>query len=144
MPPLRSLRRLRRPAYVARVLCQLETELVARTLRDHGLKTTIDPLITVPPRTRRRARFSVTPKALGFHASGAARVIDLAECPVVTAKIEASLPRLRDLIGLLGAPNDDTRISVADLHGGLDVVVTDLKSELTAAPPLEARKLRGK
>ena len=88
--------------------------------------------------------FSVTPKAIGFHATAEARVIDLTECPVVTAKIEASLPRLRDLIALLGAPNDDTRISVADLHGGLDVVVTDLKSELTAGRRLKLANFAAK
>ena len=116
------------PAFYAR----WKTGLVAQALRAHGLAPAIDPLITVSPRTRRRAKFSVTTKALGFHAAAEATVIDLAECPVVTAKIEAALPRLRELISLLGAPNDETRIAVADLHGGLDVVVTELKSELTA------------
>ena len=116
------------PAFYAR----WKSDLVARALRGHGIAIDIDPLVTIPSQTRRRAKFSVTPKAFGFHAAGEATVIDIAECPVVTRKIEGALPRLRELVSLLGAPNEETRVAVADLAGGLDVVVTGFKSELTA------------
>ncbi len=111
---------------------QWKHDLVIRGFRDHGLSPSIEPLVIVPPRSRRRAKFSVTAKELGFHAPADTKVIDLAACPVVTPRIEAALPKLRAIIAAIGAPTAETRISVADLDGGLDVVVTDLKTELTA------------
>ncbi len=111
---------------------QWKHDLVSRAFRDQGLSPTIDTLVSVPPRTRRRARFSVTSKEFGFHAPADTKVIDLVECPVVTARIEAALPKLRAIVAAIGAPGEDTRVSVADLDGGLDVVVSDIKTELTA------------
>lgn len=107
-------------------------DLLVRPLREHGLDPAIAELATVPPRSRRRASFSATTTAFGYHARADAAVVDLAQCPVVTPRIEAAIPALRALVSTLGAPSADTRIAVADLDGGLDVIVTGLKTDLGA------------
>lgn len=60
-----------------------------------------------PPRARRRADLALrrgsSGIAIGFHARGAGRVLDLTECHILDPRLFALLQPLRELLGRLGA-----------------------------------------
>lgn len=116
-------------------------DLVATAFRQQGLTPAIDPLVSVPAQSRRRVTFAVqrvretgkpTQTRLGFHARGAHTFVPIDECKVVSPKIAAALPALAQLAATLGGFDEDTRLHVADLTHGLDVVVQGTVKALDA------------
>lgn len=116
------------PVYVA-----WKTGLVSSALARQKIDVVVSPLVRVPAESRRRATFAVAPRerdaagsarVLGFHRSRSSEVIDVTGCRVVTPAIAAALSGLGRLVARLAKVDADTRIAVADLEGGLDVVVS--------------------
>jgi 23S rRNA (uracil1939-C5)-methyltransferase len=100
--------------------------IVQSGFRQHGLDPAIEPLITVSSASRRRASLSIvlTPRLkLGFHLRRSTEVFDLDSCPVLTSRIVTALPGLKSIVARLSGTGPDTRITVADLAGGLDVCI---------------------
>lgn len=107
-------------------------DIVVAAFRQQGLAPHIDPLVTLAPDSRRRVTFAIsrvraqgklTETRLGFHARGAHTFVPIEECRVITPRIAAALPALSRLAGVLGGFDEDSRLHVADLIGGLDIVV---------------------
>lgn len=107
-------------------------DLVIQAFRQQGLQPDLDPLVTVPAASRRRVTFALTrvrePRKpaevrLGFHARGSHAFVPISECHVITPKIASALPALSRLAAALGGFDEDTRLHVADLPDGLDVVL---------------------
>ncbi len=99
--------------------------LVADALGQRGLDQAIVlPTVSLPPGARRRARFAVLRLGrrvlLGFHERRSARLVDLAECPVLAPAIA----RLVDPLRALAGPLAFAAATVTDTDGGLDVVLT--------------------
>ncbi len=107
-------------------------EIVVAAFRQQGLTPEIDALVTVAPHTRRRVTFAIarvraegkpTETRLGFHARGSHDFVPIDTCHVVTPRIASALPALARLASALGGFDEDSRLHVADLASGLDIVV---------------------
>jgi 23S rRNA (uracil1939-C5)-methyltransferase len=117
---------LSRAAYIA-----WKTGILTGALAQHGVTAKIAPLVTAPPRARRRAILGAARGAdgivIGYHEPRGHRLVDLAECPVLMPEIADRLPGLRALVAPLlgaGAPRGaGLRVTVTATDTGLDVVV---------------------
>ncbi len=89
---------------------------------------TIHPLISVSPKSRRRATFAARREkgrvVVGFNRHHAEHVVDLVECHVVIEAIVEILPALRTLMDTLLPTGKAADISVTELDHGLDVLIT--------------------
>ena len=88
----------------------------------------IRPVITSPPRSRRRATFTArrTKKGSlsGFHASASDQIVQVDECQVVEPEILALKAGLHDLVVAGASRKGELRITITTSEGGLDVSVT--------------------
>lgn len=102
------------PDYLAR-----KHAVVVDALSREGLDTSvIADLVSVPPGTRRAARFGARNGVVGFSAGGSNEPFDVLECPVSRPEIVAALPALRAM-----APKGFADIPVTLTDTGLDVVL---------------------
>jgi 23S rRNA (uracil1939-C5)-methyltransferase len=118
-----ALQHLDDTAYVAAKRQWLEAALA-----QHGLKPeAIAALTRFPPHIRRRARFQLAGRRVGFHARASHRIIELRECYVLHPKLVALLPALRGLSASTGA----TAASATLADNGIDLLL-----DLPRAPDL--------
>ncbi len=100
-------------------------QIVVDAFAREGLDTVVEPLVTIPPHSRRRAVFSAHKDGahvvLGFNRRGNDDIIDIAECPVLTPSIEAALPALRAVLATILRGKDHAQISVLQSQTGLDL-----------------------
>ena len=100
---------------------------------------TVDPPVTSPPASRRRAVFAARRVGrhtiVGFNEHRSHRIVDIADCPVSQPEIAALLSPLRGLLGTLLTPGGRADIAVSLLDDGLDVVLIG-----TPEPDLTARQ----
>ncbi|MCO5144683.1 MAG: class I SAM-dependent RNA methyltransferase [Aquamicrobium sp.] len=101
--------------------------LLVEALRAKGIDIEVDPLVSCPPHSRRRAALTAKRTEsgilLGFNAALSHRIVDIEECPVMEPELVAALPLLRRLAGLVARTNDAFRFSVTRTASGLDVAV---------------------
>lgn len=101
--------------------------LVEDAIAAERLDATVDPIVPLPPGTRRRATFTArrteTGTALGYNARGSHRLVAIEECPVIEPALVAALPRLNRLAARLVHPKDATRMIVTATDNGLDVAL---------------------
>ncbi len=77
-------------------------------LAQHGFKDIeIAPLQRLVPGTRRRARFALGRKRVGFHARASHRIVDMAECAVLYPALFKLVEPLRRLAGEILAPDKE-------------------------------------
>jgi 23S rRNA (uracil1939-C5)-methyltransferase len=121
-------------------------EMVRAAFAHRGLDVPIDQVIAVAPGLRRRASLAARRSAgggvtLGFHEEGTHALVDIAECPVMLASIEAALPALRAIADHVlprgDAVDDKLRLAVTAAREGLDVALLDAGSR--PAPQAQAR-----
>ena len=112
--------------------------LLAGALERAGIGTSVDPLVSCPPASRRRlvlsARRTEAGVLLGFNAARSERVVDMRECPVAVPAIVSALPHLRIMLERMLPPGGRARVSVLSAENGLDVRV-DADGDLAAVPP---------
>lgn len=95
----------------------------------------VEPIVSTPPGTRRRAVFAArrtkSGAVFGFHELRAHDIVDLAECPILDPQIASRIEALRLLVAPLLSRSGEARITVTLTHNGIDVVMEDTKPELT-------------
>lgn len=95
----------------------------------------VQPIVSTPPGTRRRAVFAArrtkAGAVFGFHELRAHGLVDLAECPILAPEIAGRIAALRALVFPLLSRSGEARMTVTLTHNGIDVVVEDSKPELT-------------
>lgn len=100
-------------------------DLLTAALRAKGIDAEVAPLVSCPPRSRRRAAFTArrTEKGvvLGFNAALSHRIVDIEECPVLVPPLVEALPLLRRLGYLVARTGDAFRLTVTQTDSGLDV-----------------------
>ncbi|MGL4397883.1 MAG: class I SAM-dependent RNA methyltransferase [Hyphomicrobium sp.] len=115
-------------------------EQVSAAFAARGITADIAPVRFVDGK-RRRAVLSAERRgsgvAFGYHQAGSHDLVDLAECPVLDARIVAAFPALKALVSPLLARHNATRVTVTMTNGGLDVALADVGAKLT--PALRAR-----
>jgi 23S rRNA (uracil1939-C5)-methyltransferase len=122
-------------------------------LSQHGIAANVAPMVSAGLGTRRRANFGAKrgPHGvlLGFHEPRGHRILDLAECPILSPEIANRLPALRTLLDAVLPRNTGLRLIVTVVANGVDVVIegagtapTPGQREAIAAAAREARLLR--
>ena len=108
---------------------------VRETLSRHGLTPHFRPIITSPPRSRRRAAFSGrrTKKAamVGFHGARSDALIEVSDCALVQPEILIGLDGFKTLVRAAASRSSEVKIAVTTSSGGLDVDVRDGKEMTT-------------
>ena len=103
-------------------------DVVARALAARGISAEIETVLTSPPASRRRAKFSGrrTKKGaiVGFHGRASQNISAVDDCRVVTEAIRQSLPVLLDITRHVASRQSEIDLMVTDSPEGLDVVVT--------------------
>lgn len=109
----------------------------------------VEPLVRIPPASRRRAAFAfVRVKGailLGFNGRSSHTVVDIARCPLLEPAIGEALPGLRRLLQPIAVEGGGD-VTVTLTEGGLDVLVEaparlDLFERETLAQAAEALDL---
>lgn len=111
-----------------RFVAEWKREIVARALQAHGISAEIEPVLTSPPASRRRAtlaaRRTKSGAMAGFHARGSDQIVDIPECCLLHPDLMRALPVARDL-ALTGASRKAALAVTATLSlGGLDLAVS--------------------
>ncbi|PJF10011.1 class I SAM-dependent RNA methyltransferase [Pseudorhodobacter sp. MZDSW-24AT] len=105
-----------------------KTASVEGALAGQGLHAPFRPILTSPPRTRRRATFAARRTKggamIGFHARGSAALIPIPNCQLVHPDLMAAMPGLEELVRLGGSRTQEVSLMVTKALGGPDVVVT--------------------
>jgi 23S rRNA (uracil1939-C5)-methyltransferase len=105
-----------------------KVEVVAQALRAHGLETAFRPIVTSPPRARRRAGFAArrTKKGAmaGFHARASDSIVPVPECLLLEPEVLAGLALAERLAELGASRKAALSVLVTQSGAGLDVAVT--------------------
>lgn len=103
--------------------------LVADAFAQRGIAADVAPLVMTGAGSRRRAVMSAVATrggvVLGFHGARDEAVIDIAECPVLDARIVGALDGIRDILAALARWEGEARVIVIAADNGLDVAVAD-------------------
>jgi len=111
-----------------RFVAEWKRDMVARALQSHGISAEIEPVMTSPPASRRRAtlaaRRTKSGALAGFHARGSDQIVEIPECRLLHPDLMNALPAARDL-ALTGASRKAALAVTATLSlGGLDLAVS--------------------
>jgi len=102
---------------------------VVQALKSRGLEVGVAATVPCAPHSRRRAVFSArrteAGMLLGYNRALSHHIIDIEECPIVEPQIEAALPMLRRLAGLICHTQQAFHITVTHTESGLDVAAQD-------------------
>lgn len=102
-----------------------KTQVVADALAAHGLSAPLRPILTSPPRSRRRATLSgrrlKKGTLLGFHTRASDTIVEIPGCEVLAPEITAALPALAEFLPALGSRKGELALAVTLSEAGLDV-----------------------
>ncbi|MEO8651377.1 MAG: class I SAM-dependent RNA methyltransferase [Hyphomicrobiaceae bacterium] len=111
-------------------------EALVRALRQQGITAEVQPLVTVPEHSRRRATFNARREGgamrIGYHGRRSHDLVAADDCPVLDQRIVTLLPALADLAATVAAGADTTRVVVTMTDTGADVDVEGDETGLTA------------
>ncbi|MES2472507.1 MAG: RNA methyltransferase [Pseudomonadota bacterium] len=80
--------------------------MVQAALMKAGVSAEVLDVVSVPPRSRRRAVVEISCGEIGFHAVKSHEIVDMRECLVLTRGLFALVQKLRSRFGFLKAPAD--------------------------------------
>jgi 23S rRNA (uracil1939-C5)-methyltransferase len=102
--------------------------IVAGALAGQGLSAEIRPIVTSPPRTRRRATLSGRRTKggalLGFHARASDTIIPIPLCHLLNPGLMAAIPAVEDIIRTGGSRSGAVQATVTLSLTGPDIAVT--------------------
>lgn len=117
-----ALQHMDRGAYLA-----WKRDQVAAALKARGLTAAIEPVLTVPLASRRRATLALgrgqQGPVLGYRRARSHELIDVEACPVLAPAISDRLPRLKQALGSLLAGKREARVTLTATETGLDVLL---------------------
>lgn len=104
-----------------------KVETIERALAARGLSAPMLPILTSPPRSRRRATFAArrTKKGVqvGFHGRGSDRIEDITECHLVRPGMLDLFPVIGQMAKMGASRKGALRVQVTDSAAGWDVAV---------------------
>ncbi len=109
-------------------------DLVVQALARRGLtEDIVQPLIVIPPATRRRATLAAIRTAgkvrLGFHERESHRVVEVSDCLLLTPGLLALLPALRQSLADVLGEGDAADLTLTETETGVDALMVS-RSEL--------------
>ncbi len=124
---------------------------VIAALSFQQIEAPVDPVIAVPPRTRRRAVFAAhRPKGgsgkaivVGFHGRRSHAIVPIRDCAVITPGLQALLPKLERLAAIAAPPKDALTITATETTTGFDIALTGLPKAFPADSRVKLVQLAG-
>jgi len=102
--------------------------IVRGALAGQGLEATLRPIVTSPPRSRRRAtltgRKTKGGALLGFHARASDMLVAVPNCQLLHPDLIATFPALEAMTRLGGSRSTELALTVTRTLGGPDLAVT--------------------
>ncbi|KAF0176263.1 MAG: 23S rRNA (uracil1939-C5)-methyltransferase [Rhodobacteraceae bacterium] len=118
--------------------------IVKGALAGQGLDAPFRPIITSPPKSRRRAtiaaRRTKSGALMGFHARASDMVVDVPHCQLLHPDLIATFPGLETLVKLGGSRTAEVSLTVTRSLSGADVMVVGGKT-LDSALQLELARV---
>jgi 23S rRNA (uracil1939-C5)-methyltransferase len=118
--------------------------IVRGALAGQGLEAVFRPIITSPPRSRRRAtltaRRTKAGAMIGFHARASDLLVDVPHCQLLHPDLVAGFPAVAAMTKLAGSRTTELSVQLTRSLAGLDVVVTGGKP-LDTAMQMEMARL---
>ncbi len=109
------------------LIAEWKTGIVRQALIGQGIEGEVLPILTSPPRSRRRAKLTGrrTRKGamVGFHARASDMLIEVPECQLLTPALMATLPALGDLTRRLCSRTDEAAFTVTESLAGPDILI---------------------
>lgn len=125
-----------------RFVADWKSGVIATALAAHGIAAPIRPMLTLPPRSRRRAtlagRRTKKGALVGFHARRSDVIVPITECHVLAPPLVALIPVLAEMTGLGGSRSGTLAFALTLTETGIDCAVTGgkpLDAALRAALP---------
>ena len=126
-----------------------KVDVVRAALFAQGIEAEFRPILTSPPRSRRRAAISArrTKKGAlaGFHARASDTLIEIPDCQLLLPALLDALPLAEALAIAGGSRKGELTVQVTQSEGGLDVMVTGgkpLDGSLRVALASEVERFR--
>jgi 23S rRNA (uracil1939-C5)-methyltransferase len=117
-----ALQHMARESYLAWKRRQVETAFAQR-----GIAAPVEPVVAVPPGSRRRAIFSAVRTqneiVFGLNRRGSDEVFNAEECPVLVPAISSRLQRLAGIARAALKPGRRVRVTVIAADNGLDIAI---------------------
>ena len=106
-------------------------DVVKGALDGQGISTLFRPIVTSPPRSRRRAALAARRTKggvlLGFHARASDTLVAVPNCQLLHPDLIATFPALETLVKIGGSRSSEMTLTVTRSLAGPDVVITNAK-----------------
>lgn len=110
------------------LVARWKVDIVRSALAGQGLTASFRPIVTSPPKSRRRATLSARRTKggvlLGFHARASDTIVPVPDCLLLHPSLVAAFPGLEALVATGGSRSAEVSVQVTLTRGGVDVVVT--------------------
>jgi 23S rRNA (uracil1939-C5)-methyltransferase len=120
---------------------------VVSALSFQRIDVAVEPVVTIAPRTRRRAVFAAARAGksivVGFHGRRSHHIVPIRDCAVVTPGVLALLPKLEQLAAVAAAPKDALTITVTETATGFDVALTGVAKGFPADARVKLTQIAG-
>jgi 23S rRNA (uracil1939-C5)-methyltransferase len=120
---------------------------VVSALSFQKIDLAVDQVVTIAPRTRRRAVLAAARAGksivVGFHGRRSHHIVPIRDCAVVTPGVLALLPRLEQLAAAAAPPRDALTITVTETATGFDVALTGVAKGFSADARVKLVQLAG-
>lgn len=97
---------------------KMKADCVKQALAHKAIDTPIDPIISIPPHTRRRVTFAYAPGRFGFNEKKSHRLIDITTCRLLVPELQAFIKPLKMLSQKIGGT------------GHVAVLMTDIGADI--------------
>jgi 23S rRNA (uracil1939-C5)-methyltransferase len=105
-----------------------KTTIVRTALAAQGLEADLRPIITSPPRSRRRATLAARRTKggvlMGFHARASDVLVGVPECQLLHPDLIGAFPALEAIVKLGGSRSQEMDLAITRTSSGGDVAVT--------------------
>jgi 23S rRNA (uracil1939-C5)-methyltransferase len=105
-----------------------KTEVVRSALAGQGIDVPLRPILTSPPKSRRRAviagRRTKSGAMLGFHARGSDNLVAVPNCQLLHPDLMAAFPALEALVLTGGSRTSELALTITRSLAGPDISVT--------------------
>lgn len=113
-------------------VAEWKTSIVRRALAAQGLEADLRPILTSPPRSRRRATLAARRTKggvlMGFHARASDVLVAVPNCQLLHPDLMAAFPALEEIVKLGGSRTTELDLSITRTPSGPDVAVSGGKA----------------